>query len=80
MDKCMYVYSKKTGNLLIQLENFGNVFVYWTWCPMPSDKKLYNDLGYDGHEEISKQEGKEMIDFLENHKSVSIDYSSTWNA
>ena len=56
-----FFYSKKTNELLIELEDFGNVFVYWTYEPNKIDKKLFDELGYVGSEEISKEEGLEML-------------------
>ncbi len=61
-------FSKKTGNKIIDIEKFKNSYVYWCYELVGTDKRI--SLPYSGTNEVTIQEGEEIINYLHNKKSL----------
>lgn len=68
-----YFYSKKTNNLIVEIEYFpnSNTFVFWTYNPLKEDVALYNSIGLIGTDELSEAEGNNFIKTLKENKKLT---------
>lgn len=67
------VYSKHDGGKLLDIEKFANVFVYWTYEPSEINKDLFGEIGLEGSDELSIEDGIGLLNSLKSNEFVSIE-------
>lgn len=65
-----FFFSRKTNELIIEIEFYPNSFLWSAFEPVIKDEKLYYSLGMEGEGFLSYDKGVEMIEILSNRKEL----------